>query len=220
MHVCFLDPLEDRIKEFPGQYLADHRISYASGQPADVPNDTEVLITWSGLVDRDLIDRLPDLRLLQRIGYFRGGGESPGRGRPGRRGGGLAARRPQPGRDAHPDVHGRAQPPALARPRADDRGCERERDGADVRGPAPARHELAPGRQRRHASQQDAGDRRLRGGRRLPRAPGRAARHGDPVLQAEPPLAGAGGVLRRRVRPARRPAAPIGLRRDLRPVLA
>ena len=75
MHVCFLDPLEDRINEFPGQYLADHQISYANGQPADVPGDTEVLITWSGLVDRSLIDRLPELRLVQRIGFFRGGGD-------------------------------------------------------------------------------------------------------------------------------------------------
>jgi phosphoglycerate dehydrogenase-like enzyme len=75
MHVCFLDPLEERIKEFPGQYLADHQVAYADGQPADVPADTEVLITWSGLVDRELVSRLPDLKLVQRIGYFRGGGD-------------------------------------------------------------------------------------------------------------------------------------------------
>jgi phosphoglycerate dehydrogenase-like enzyme len=75
MHVCFLDPLEDRIKELPGRYLADHQVTYANGQPADVPADTEVLITWSGLVDGSLIDRLPELRLVQRIGYFRGGGD-------------------------------------------------------------------------------------------------------------------------------------------------
>ena len=75
MHVCFLDPLEDRIKDFPGQYLAEHRVSYANGQPTDVPGDAEALITWSGLVDRDLIARLPKLRLVQRIGFFRGGGD-------------------------------------------------------------------------------------------------------------------------------------------------
>ena len=74
-HVCFLDPLEDRIKDFPGQYLAEHRVSYANGQPTDVPGDAEALITWSGLVDRDLIARLPKLRLVQRIGFFRGGGD-------------------------------------------------------------------------------------------------------------------------------------------------
>ena len=220
MHVCFLDPLEDRIKEFPGQYLAEHQISYANGQPADVPSDTEVLITWSGL-RRSCAGRAaarsaagPADRLLPRRR------RSPGGGRPGRRGGGLAARRPQSGRHAHADVHGRAQPPAAARPRADHRGRQRERDGAGVRGPAPAGDELAEGRQRRHAGQQDARDRRVRRGRRLPGAPGRPARHGDPLLQADPPLAGAGGVLRRRVRAARRSAAPVGLRGDVRAVLA
>ncbi len=75
MHVCFLDPLEDRIKEFPGQYLAAHQVSYANGQPADVPADTEVLITWSDVLDAALIERLSSLRLVQRIGYFRGGGD-------------------------------------------------------------------------------------------------------------------------------------------------
>src|SRR3954468_16790770 len=75
MHVCFLDPLEDRIKEFPGRYLAEHQVSFANGQPARVPADTEVLVTWSGLLDRGLVERLSDLRLVQRIGYFRGGGD-------------------------------------------------------------------------------------------------------------------------------------------------
>jgi phosphoglycerate dehydrogenase-like enzyme len=75
MHVCFLDPLEDRIKELPGRYLTEHQISYANGQPSDVPADAEALITWSGLVDRALIERLPELRLVQRIGFFRGGGD-------------------------------------------------------------------------------------------------------------------------------------------------
>src|SRR5204863_3156188 len=46
-----------------------------NGQPAEVPSDAEALISWSRLVDRDLIDRLPDLRLVQRIGFYRGGGD-------------------------------------------------------------------------------------------------------------------------------------------------
>lgn len=75
MQVCFLDPLEDRIKESPGRYLAEHQVSYANGKPADVPVDTEVLVTWSNLLDRDLVDRMTDLKLVQRIGYVRGGGD-------------------------------------------------------------------------------------------------------------------------------------------------
>ena len=39
------------------------------------PATTEALITWSGLVDRNLIERLPELRLVQRIGFYRGGGD-------------------------------------------------------------------------------------------------------------------------------------------------
>jgi phosphoglycerate dehydrogenase-like enzyme len=75
MRVCFLDPLEERIKPFPGQYLANHTVSYANGQPGDVPADTQAVITWSTLLDRDLVTRLRDLQLVQRIGYFRGGGD-------------------------------------------------------------------------------------------------------------------------------------------------
>ncbi|MCC6177982.1 MAG: hypothetical protein IT305_21995 [Chloroflexi bacterium] len=75
MRVCFLDPLEDRIKEFPDQYLAEHQISYANGQPANVPADTEAMITWSSALDRSLIERLPELRFVQRIGFYRGGGD-------------------------------------------------------------------------------------------------------------------------------------------------
>ncbi len=60
MHVCFLDPLEERIKELPGRCLAEHRISYANGRPADAPDDAEASITWSRLADRDPIERVPD----------------------------------------------------------------------------------------------------------------------------------------------------------------
>lgn len=75
MQVCFLDPLEERIREFPARYLAAHAVHYAEGQPERVPAETEGLITWSGLLDRALVERLPSLRLVQRIGYFRGGGD-------------------------------------------------------------------------------------------------------------------------------------------------
>src|SRR5215210_3782019 len=161
MRVCFLDPLEDRIKEFPGRYLAEHQISYANGRPADVPADTEVLITWSVLLDRDLVDRMTDLKLVQRIGYVRGGGD-------------LQA--------------------------AVDRGVAVAVWPHGVLNRV-AMHTLmfmlALSRQR------------------LPGPPGGSVGHGDPVLQADAALAGAGGVLRGRVRAARRPAAAVGLRGDL-----
>lgn len=75
MLVCFLDPLEERIKEFPASYLADHQVQHANGDPGAVPPDTEALITWSDRLDRPLVERLSHLRFVQRIGYFRGGGD-------------------------------------------------------------------------------------------------------------------------------------------------
>jgi phosphoglycerate dehydrogenase-like enzyme len=75
MQVCFLDPIEERLKEFPARYLADHEVRLANGRPDEVSADTEALITWSDLLDGDLLERLPRLRFVQRIGYFRGGGD-------------------------------------------------------------------------------------------------------------------------------------------------
>ncbi|MBA2446490.1 MAG: hypothetical protein H0V51_00500 [Chloroflexi bacterium] len=75
MQVCFLDPLEARLKELPARYLVDHQVRLAEGRPDQVPPETEALITWSELLDRALLERLPSLRFVQRIGYFRGGGD-------------------------------------------------------------------------------------------------------------------------------------------------
>lgn len=75
MRLCFLDPLQDRLKEFPAQYLGEHETHLANGQVSDVPADTEALVTWSELLDTSLIARLPHLRFIQRIGYYRGGGD-------------------------------------------------------------------------------------------------------------------------------------------------
>jgi phosphoglycerate dehydrogenase-like enzyme len=79
MRVCFLDPLEGRIREFPSEHLAIHEMSQANGEPAAVPADTEALITWSELLDEALVNRLPRLKLVQRIGYFRGADLQPAR---------------------------------------------------------------------------------------------------------------------------------------------
>ncbi len=75
MLVCFLDRLEDRIKEFPAQYLPEHQIQLADGDPGRVSADAEALITWSDLLDRALLDRPARLRFVQRIGFYRGGGD-------------------------------------------------------------------------------------------------------------------------------------------------
>ena len=54
MRVCFLDPLEERIKDFPGRYLADHQVSYANGRPADVPPERPPLIAARHASDREV----------------------------------------------------------------------------------------------------------------------------------------------------------------------
>ena len=75
MRVCFLDSLEERLKDFPARYLADHDVHLANGEPAEIPSNAEALVTTSDLLDTELLDRLAQLRLVQRIGYFRGGGD-------------------------------------------------------------------------------------------------------------------------------------------------
>jgi glyoxylate reductase len=72
MQVCFLDKLEDRIRDFPSQYLGAHDVSLADGDPSAVPGGTQALITWSDLLDEALVSRLSQLKLVQLIGYFRG----------------------------------------------------------------------------------------------------------------------------------------------------
>ena len=75
VHVCFLDSLEERLKDFPARYLGEHEIHLANGEVSAVPPETEALITWSELLDAGLLERLGDLRFVQRVGYFRGGGD-------------------------------------------------------------------------------------------------------------------------------------------------
>lgn len=75
MRVCFLDPLENRVAELPEQFLGQHQVSLANGNAGDVPADTEAVITWGDSLDQPLIARLPNLRLVQRVGWYRTGGD-------------------------------------------------------------------------------------------------------------------------------------------------
>jgi hypothetical protein len=68
MQVCFLDKLEDRIRDFPSQYLGAHDVTLSDGDPSSVPQGTQALITWSDLLDESLVGRLSELKLVQRIG--------------------------------------------------------------------------------------------------------------------------------------------------------
>jgi phosphoglycerate dehydrogenase-like enzyme len=76
--VAFLDPLEARLAEFPKTYLADHDVLIAPerGKLPDGIEDAEAIVWWSHPVDRALIERLPNLKLAQRIGVIRTTGDA------------------------------------------------------------------------------------------------------------------------------------------------
>src|SRR4051794_22005104 len=75
MQVLFLNPLEERLKDFPARYLPAPEFEVR--QPASdgsLPDDleaVEAIVFWSHPVGRETLDRLPALRFIQRIGKFR-----------------------------------------------------------------------------------------------------------------------------------------------------
>ena len=78
MRVAFLDPLEARLAEFPGRYLAEHQVLLPpeAGRLSDGIDEAEAVVWWNYPVDARLIDRLAGLRFLQRIGIFRTRGDT------------------------------------------------------------------------------------------------------------------------------------------------
>jgi phosphoglycerate dehydrogenase-like enzyme len=78
MRVAFLDPLEQRLSEFPARYLAEHEVLLPpeAGKPPERLREAEAIVWWSYPVDAALIDSLPDLRFLQRIGIVRSRGDA------------------------------------------------------------------------------------------------------------------------------------------------
>jgi phosphoglycerate dehydrogenase-like enzyme len=78
MKLAFLDPLEARLVDFPKTYLDGHDVLTTSeaGRLPDGIEDAEAVVWWSFPVDRGLIERLPKLRFLQRIGHLRTKGDA------------------------------------------------------------------------------------------------------------------------------------------------
>ena len=77
MRVAFLDPLDQRF-EIPASFLAEHE-ALQSGSPEALPEgwqDAEAIVWTRWPVDRALIESMPRLRLLQRFGRFRAGGDA------------------------------------------------------------------------------------------------------------------------------------------------
>src|SRR5215210_5498091 len=79
MQVLFLNPLEERLREFPARYLPASEFEVKLPDPdGSLPPDlesVEACIYWNHPVGRELIDRLPSLRFIQRVGRFRATGD-------------------------------------------------------------------------------------------------------------------------------------------------
>jgi glyoxylate reductase len=78
LKIAFLDPLEQRLAEFPSRYLHGHEVIVATevGEPPAGYPDAEAVV-WSNYpVDAELIQAIPKLRLMQRIGLTRAKGDA------------------------------------------------------------------------------------------------------------------------------------------------
>ncbi|MBM2826706.1 MAG: hypothetical protein HW403_770 [Dehalococcoidia bacterium] len=80
MRVAFLDPLEDRLRDFPAEYFPTPEyevlLSPGTGKLPDGFETAEAAIWWDTRLDRALIERMPNLKFLQRIGWFRAKGNA------------------------------------------------------------------------------------------------------------------------------------------------
>lgn len=80
MRVAFLDPLEARLHDFPAQYLPspefDVIVTDTRGRLPDGWQTAEAAVWWDTPLDGALIEQMPDLKFLQRIGWFRARGDA------------------------------------------------------------------------------------------------------------------------------------------------
>jgi phosphoglycerate dehydrogenase-like enzyme len=80
MHVAFLDPLEARLHDFPAQYLPapefEVLVTDTRGKLPDGWETAEAAVWWETPVDRSLIEQMPELQFLQRVGWFRARGDA------------------------------------------------------------------------------------------------------------------------------------------------
>ena len=79
MQVLFLNPLEERLRDFPARYLPapefEVRVAGADGAlPADLDN-VQACVYWDHAIGRELIERMPALRFIQRVGRYRSTGD-------------------------------------------------------------------------------------------------------------------------------------------------
>jgi phosphoglycerate dehydrogenase-like enzyme len=78
VHIAFPDPLEQRLTDFPARYLAGHStvVAQEAGKLPDGIEDAEAVVWSSYPVDLGLVESLPKLRFMQRIGLTRAKGDA------------------------------------------------------------------------------------------------------------------------------------------------
>ncbi len=80
MKVVFLDPVEERLGDMPERYLPAPEFEVIRGTtPGDLPpgwETAEAAVWWDTPVNRALIDQMPNLKFMQRVGWFRAHGDA------------------------------------------------------------------------------------------------------------------------------------------------
>ena len=80
MRVAFLDPLEARLADFPAEYLPASAFEVlttaTAGQLPEGWAEADAVVWWDTPVNRVLIEQMPNLKFMQRIGWFRSQGDA------------------------------------------------------------------------------------------------------------------------------------------------
>ena len=80
MKVVFLDPVEERLGDMPERYLPAPQFEVIRGTtPGELPpgwETADAAVWWTTPVDRALIEQMPNLKFMQRVGLFRAKGDA------------------------------------------------------------------------------------------------------------------------------------------------
>lgn len=77
MRVLFLNKLEERLRDFPSRYLSEFEVllPQEDGALPEGLDGVEACVYWDHPIGRQLIDQLPSLRFIQRVGRYRSTGD-------------------------------------------------------------------------------------------------------------------------------------------------
>lgn len=79
MQVLFLNPLEERLRQFPARFLPGPEFEVMQpgldGAPPPDAEAVEACVYWDHPIGRELVEDLPALRFIQRVGRYRASGD-------------------------------------------------------------------------------------------------------------------------------------------------